>query len=70
MPLNKSENADINVSTRSTLAELTSLEVENDSPKKQMDEVPNPTPRQPRPARMSGWRTATTSYGGPQDSTM
>ena len=36
MPLNKSENADINVSTRSTLAELTSLEVEHDSPKEQM----------------------------------
>ena len=36
MPLNKSENADINVSTRSTLVELTSLEVENDSPKEQL----------------------------------
>ena len=33
MPLNKSENADIDVSTRSALAELTSLEVENDSPR-------------------------------------
>ena len=32
MPLNKSENTDIDVSTRSALAELTSLEVENDSP--------------------------------------
>ena len=37
MPLNKSENADINVSTRSTLAELTSLEVEDDLPKEQME---------------------------------
>ena len=37
MPLNKSENADINVSTRSALAELTSLEVENDSLKEQME---------------------------------
>ena len=36
MPLNKSENADLNVSTRSTLAELTPLEVENDLPKEQM----------------------------------
>ena len=36
MPLNKSENADIDVSTQSTLVELTSLEVENDSPKEQM----------------------------------
>ena len=36
MPLNKNENADIDVSTRSTLAELTSLEVENDSLKEQM----------------------------------
>ena len=36
MPLNKSENADNNVSTQSTLAELTPLEVENDSPKEQM----------------------------------
>ena len=33
MPLNKSENADIDVSTRSALVELTSLEVENDSPR-------------------------------------
>ena len=61
---------DINVSTRSTLAELTSLEVENDLPKEQMREVPNPTPRQSRSARMGGWHTATTSYGGPQDSTI
>ena len=37
MPLNKSENADINVSTRSALVELTSLEVENDSPREQME---------------------------------
>ena len=37
MPLNKSENADIDVSTRSALAELTSLEVENDSPKERME---------------------------------
>ena len=36
MPLNKSENADINMSTRSTLAELTPFEVENDLPKEQM----------------------------------
>ena len=36
MPLNKSENADFDVSTRSTLAELTPLEVENDLPKEQM----------------------------------
>ena len=36
MPLNKSKNADIDMSTQSTLAELTSLEVENDSPKEQM----------------------------------
>ena len=36
MPLNKSENADLDVSTRSTLAELTPLEVENDSPKEQV----------------------------------
>ena len=36
MPLNKSENTNINVSTPSTLAELTSLEVENDLPKEQM----------------------------------
>ena len=36
MPLNKSKNADIDVSTQSTLAELTSLEVENDLPKGQI----------------------------------
>ena len=36
MPLNKSENANINMSTQSTLAESTSLEVENDLPKEQM----------------------------------
>ena len=36
MPLNKSENADVDVSTRSALAELTPLEVENDSLKDQM----------------------------------
>ena len=37
MPLNKSKNADIDVSTRSALAELTSLEVENDLPREQME---------------------------------
>ena len=37
MPLNKSENADIDVSTRSALAELTSLEVENDLLREQME---------------------------------
>ena len=37
MPLNKSENADIDVSTHSALAELTSLEVENDLPKERME---------------------------------
>ena len=36
MPLNKSENADLDMSTWSTLAELTPLEVESDSPKEQM----------------------------------
>ena len=36
MPLNKSENADFDMSTQSTLAELTPLEVENDLPKEQM----------------------------------
>ena len=36
MPLNKSENADLDMSTRSTLAELTPLEVESDLPKEQM----------------------------------
>ena len=36
MPLNKSKNADIDMSTQSTLAELTSLEVEINSLKKQM----------------------------------
>ena len=36
MPLNKSENANLDVSTRFTLTELTPLEVENDSPKEQM----------------------------------
>ena len=70
MPLNKSENADIDVSTRSTLAELTSLEVENDSPREQMEGCLTQHPRQSRSARMGGWRTATTSHGGPQDSTI
>ena len=37
MPLNKNENADLNVSTRSALVELTPLEVENDLPKDQME---------------------------------
>ena len=37
MPLNKSENANLDVSTQSALAELTPLEVENDSPKDQME---------------------------------
>ena len=37
MPLNKSENADIDMSTRSALAELTPLEVENDLPRGQME---------------------------------
>ena len=36
MPLNKSKNADIDMSTHSTLAELTSLEVEKDLPKEQL----------------------------------
>ena len=36
MPLNKSENADLDVSTQSILAELTPLEVENDLPKEQV----------------------------------
>ena len=36
MPLNKSKNADIDVSTQSTLVELTSLEVEKDLLKEQM----------------------------------
>ena len=37
MPLNKSENIDLDVSTQSTLVELTPLEVENDSLKEQME---------------------------------
>ena len=37
MPLNKNENADLDVSTRSALVELTPLEVENDLPKDQME---------------------------------
>ena len=36
MPLNKSKIADLDVSTQSTPAELTPLEVENDSLKEQM----------------------------------
>ena len=36
MPLNKNEDADINVSTRSALAELTPLEYEKDTPNGQM----------------------------------
>ena len=36
MPLNKSENTDLNMSTQSTLVVLTPLEVENDSLKEQM----------------------------------
>ena len=70
MPLNKSENTDIDMSTRSTLAELTSLEVENDLPRGTNGKVPNPTPHQSHSARMGGWRTVTTSHGGPQDSTI
>ena len=37
MPLNKNEDADINVSSRSALAELTPLEYEKDSPNGQME---------------------------------
>ena len=37
MPLNKNEDADINVSTRSALAELTPLEYEKDSLNGQME---------------------------------
>ena len=31
--------------------------------------MPNPTPHQSCSTRMGGWRSVTTSYGGPQDST-
>ena len=37
MPLNKNENANYDMSTRSTLAELTPLEVENDFLNEQME---------------------------------
>ena len=37
MPLNKNEDADINVSTWSALAELTPLEYEKDLPNGQME---------------------------------
>ena len=37
MPLNKNEDADINVSTWSALVELTPLEYEKDLPKDQME---------------------------------
>ena len=37
MPLNKNENADVDMSTWSALAELTPLEFEKDLPKDQME---------------------------------
>ena len=69
MPLNKNEDADINVSTRSALAELTPLEYEKDLPNGQMERCQTQHLASLCSARMGGWRTATTTYGGPQDST-
>ena len=37
MPLNKNENTDIDVSSRSALAELAPLDFEKDSPKDQLE---------------------------------
>ena len=37
MPLNKNENANVDVSTRSALAQLTPLESEKDLPKDQLE---------------------------------
>ena len=70
MPLSKSEDAlTPGMSTQSALVQLTPLECEKQFAEGSFGGVPNPSPRQSRSARMGGWCTATTSYGGPQDST-
>ena len=65
----ESKDTDTSLSTWSALAELTPLECEDRFAEGLRGEVPNPTPHQSRSARMGGWHTATTSHGGPQDST-
>ena len=56
------------MSTWSALAELTPLEFEKVR-RRTKGRGANPTPCQSRSARMGGWHTVTTPYGGPQNST-